>query len=92
MTTPEDRTTTTVLLRVPKGTHGLMKMLAATTKRSVNDLYSDAARGFAARNFKPSEKGRTDVPVAASAESEISRLVALSREIQAETAPQRKAR
>ena len=85
--TPEDRTTTNVLLRVPKGTHGLMKMLSATTKRSINDLYADAARSFAARNLKPSEKGRTSVPVAASVEAEVERLVALSREIQAETTP-----
>jgi hypothetical protein len=87
--TPKDRATTTVLLHVPRGTHALVKMLAATTKSSINDVYCQAASAFAATQLKPAGKGTATVPVAASAGDEIERLVKLSREIQNETAPTR---
>ncbi len=84
-TTPtpkDDRATTAVLLHVPRGTHALVKMLAATTKTTINDVYCRAASAFAATQLKPAAKGTATVPVAASAADEIERLVKLAHTVQ----------
>lgn len=91
MTTDKDPATKTVnvLLKVPSTLHSLGKVYGAANQVGVNDLYVTALRSFlVGRGVKPGDTGA----VAASVENEVSRLVALSREIQSETSPPKRSR
>lgn len=83
MTPPIDTTPSTVnvLLKVPTNLHSLGKVYGATNRLSVNDLYVTALRKFlVGSGAKPGHSKA----VAASVESEVSRLVQLANEIQCE--------